>query len=83
MTWTANLAGTLKPRNHAALYTLADARGYMLELPEDVAGHLVWQHAGRLMLAAAENPTKAAIDTATKQLELALFVTYRQDMSES
>jgi hypothetical protein len=33
-------------------------------------------------MAAAEAPNDAAINNATKQLELALFVTGRQDMSE-
>jgi hypothetical protein len=35
----------------------------------------------KLLLATAENPKKAAIDAATKQLELALFLSGEQDMS--
>jgi hypothetical protein len=52
----------------------------MLELPEDMAGRQVWQHAGHLLLA-AEFPAKAAIEGATKQLDLALFLSFRLDMS--
>ena len=81
MPWTTSLDRTLKPRDHAALHTLADARAYMLELPEDMAGRQVWQHAGHLLLAAAESPAKAAIEGATKQLDLALFLSFRLDMS--
>jgi hypothetical protein len=81
MTWTASLARTLQPRDHAALHTLADARAYMLELPEEMAGRQVWQHAGKLLLAAADAPEKAAIAGATKQLDLALFLSFRLDMS--
>jgi ABC-type cobalamin transport system ATPase subunit len=82
MPWTTSLARTIKPRNHTALHTLAEARAYMLELPKDIADRPVWQHTGQLLLTAAETQTKPAIDDVTKQLELALFVTYRQDMSK-
>jgi hypothetical protein len=81
MTWSTSLARTLKPSHHAALHTLADARAYVLELPERVASHQAWQHAGQLLLAAAEAPTKAAIEDATRQIELALFTTGRQDIT--
>jgi hypothetical protein len=82
MNWTAILARPLKPRYHAALRTLADARSYILELPAPVARYQAWQQAGKLLMAAAEAPNDAAINNATTQLELALFVTGRQDMSE-
>jgi hypothetical protein len=83
MTWTASLARPLKPRDHDPLRTLADARDYMLGLPASVAEYEAWQHAGKLLLAAAENPTRAAIDDATRQIEMALFTTGRQDMPAS
>jgi hypothetical protein len=81
MTWTAALVHSLKPRDHDPLRTLADAREYMLGLPTSVAGYEAWQHAGKLLLAAAENPTKSAVDDATKQIEMALFMTGRQEMT--
>jgi IS5 family transposase len=83
MTWATSLARAIHPRDHAPLRTLADAAGYLLELPAGIAGYQAWQHAGQLLLAAAENPTRAAIDDATRQLELALFTTGQQNMSES
>jgi hypothetical protein len=82
MNWRAPLARPLKPRNHGALRTLADARSYILELPAPVARYQAWQHAGKLLMTAAEAPNDTAINNATRQLELALFVTGRQDMSE-
>jgi hypothetical protein len=81
MPWSESLARTLKPRDHAALRTLADARDYMLGLPASVAEYEAWQHAGKLLLAAAEAPGRATIDDATRQIELALFTTGRQDMT--
>jgi hypothetical protein len=75
MPWTDSLARTLKPRDHDPLRTLADVRAYVLDLPSRLAAHQAWQHAGELLLAAAENPTRAAIEDATRQIELALFVT--------
>jgi hypothetical protein len=82
MTWATSLARAIHPRDHAPLRTLADAGGYLLELPADITGYQAWQHAGQLLLAAAENPTQAAIDDAARQLELALFTTGRQDTSQ-
>jgi hypothetical protein len=82
MTWSATLARTVKPRDHAALRTLADARSYFLELPAGLARQQSWQQAGKLLLSAAEALNDAAINDATRQLELALFVTGRQDMAE-
>jgi hypothetical protein len=81
MPWTDSLARTIKPNHHAALHTLADARDYMLALPAPVADHQAWQYAGKLLLAAAEAPGRAAIEDMTRQIELALFTTGRQDMT--
>ena len=82
MSWTVRLARTLKPRDHAPLVTLADARAYMLGLPPSVAEWNAWQQASKLILAASEDSSEESIGAATDQLEVALFVTYRQDMSE-
>jgi len=77
MSWAALLAKPLKPRGHAELRTLANARDYMLKLPDEIASTQVWLRAGDFLLAAAAEPTEAAIDEVTVQLDLALFTTYR------
>jgi len=81
MIWDTRLAQPLKPRDHAELLTLADARAYMLALPEAIAQWQAWLRAAELLLAAAEHPTKAAIAAATDQVGRALFLTYREDMA--
>jgi hypothetical protein len=71
------LSHNLKPRDHAHLVTLEDARRYMLELPAELANRNVWQHAAVLAIEAGEQPTRAVLATLTAQLNLALFTTYR------
>jgi hypothetical protein len=73
------LARQLTPRDHAPLETLADASRYMLALPPDVAAWNAWQCAVALAIEVGEQPTSAAIETLTAQLDLALFTTYRLD----
>lgn len=80
MIWATPLARPLKPRGHAELRTLDDARTYMLELPEGIGGRQVWQQAIKLLLGAAKDPTKAAIADATGQVELAMFTSALTDM---
>jgi hypothetical protein len=53
---------------------------YLLGLTASVAGYEAWQYAGKLLLAAAEAPGRATIEDATRQIELALFTTGRQEM---
>lgn len=87
MSWDTPLARPLAPRDHAVLETLADARAYMLEMSQAIAGWgaisgwQAWTRVAELLLAAADDPTKAAIAAATQQLELAMFVTARTDLS--
>jgi hypothetical protein len=80
MSWTTPLARPLKPRDHAELRTLDDARTYMLGLPEGIGTRQAWQQAAALLLAAAEHPTKAAIGDATRQVELAMFTSALTDL---
>lgn len=80
MSWPAKLAKPLKPRGHAELRTLADARDYMLKLPDEIASRQVWLRAGDFLLEAAAKPTEDAIAEVTAQLDLALFTTYRLDV---
>jgi hypothetical protein len=82
MSWDTPLARPLKPKDHAELRTLDDARRFMLKLPDDVAAWNAWQHATKLLLEAAKSGSKSAIDEATDQIALALFTTYQQDMSK-
>lgn len=83
MKWTTPLARPLKPKDHAELRTLRDASDYATALPDDVAQWQVWQQAAKLLMAAAEDPSKAQIDAATDQVKLALFTTYRLDMTDA
>src|SRR4051812_37041766 len=83
MSWDTPLARPLKPKDHAELRTLEDARKYAVALPDHVAARRAWQHAAQLLLEAAEDPTDAAIAAATDQVNLALFLTYREDMTDA
>lgn len=80
MSWATPLARRLKPRDHVELRTLDNARTYMLELPGDIGARQAWQQAIKLLLMAAKDPTKAAIDEATRQVELAMFMSGMTDM---
>jgi hypothetical protein len=77
----AKLANPLEPRDHAELRTLADARDYMLKLPDAIAIWQAWLRAGELVLAAANYPTDDAIGAATDQLDRELFMTYGADLA--
>ena len=80
MSWSAKLAKPLKPRDHPELRTLADARDYMLKLPDAIAMWQAWLRAGDLLLLAAKYPTDDAIAEVTDQIDRALFLSYREDM---
>jgi hypothetical protein len=67
--------------SHPELRTLADARDYILKLPDAIAIWQAWLRAGELLLAAAKYPTDDAISAATDQLDRALFMTYRADLA--
>jgi len=72
------LSQTLTPKRHAPLVTLDDACRYILGLPPDVADTAAWRNAARVTLAALdEPPTESALRDITRQVELALFVSYR------
>lgn len=53
----------------------------MMALPEAVAGTNAWQHAARLAMAVRSDPEAGAIGELTAQLELALFLTFRSELS--
>jgi hypothetical protein len=53
----------------------------MLALPEHVQHANAWQHAARLAIAARQSPGPRAIAALTDQIELALFLHGRLDLS--
>jgi hypothetical protein len=76
------LTRPIKPINRTlALYTIDEACAYLISLPDRVAGMQAWECAADLAVKARENPTHAMLDDFTRQLELALFVTDRLDLT--
>ncbi|RAI44687.1 hypothetical protein [Rhodoplanes roseus] len=81
MPWTAPLSRPVRPRGRTPLRSLAEARAYLLTLPPAEAARPAWQTAAGLLITAAEAGTMAATEEATAQLERALFIGYRLDMT--
>jgi len=75
------LSRPVKPANYPPLATVEDAYAYMLSLSEQTARLNHWQHAARLCMAARERPSVLAIAELTDQLELALVLSFRLDLS--
>ena len=75
------LSRPIKPIDCPALTTLEGACEYMLALPKRVVGLTHWQQAARLWMAARERPSVRAIVELTEQLELALTLSFRLDVS--
>jgi hypothetical protein len=72
------LSQTLTPKQHDPLVTLADASRYILALPPEVADTPAWRNAARITLAALDvPPTESTLRDITRQIELALFVSFR------
>jgi hypothetical protein len=80
MAYSARFPKPLHPTDHEPLRTLADARAYILALPEGVAAQSAWQAAARLVMEAAAMPDTVTVGAAARQIERALFVTYRLDL---
>lgn len=68
--WRRKLSRPLIVLRGPTLRTLAEARAYILDLPEAEQHYSAWQAAARLMLEAAEGGDVMA---ATEQIHLALF----------
>lgn len=81
MTWSAHLARPLLTRDGRKLAALADARDFVLSLPDGMERRPVWQGTIRLLMEVAEDGDEDAIGAATHQLELALFTCYQIDLS--
>ena len=75
------LSRPVKPIDCPALTTLEGACEYMLALPKRVVVLTHWQQAARLWMAAHERPSVRAIADLTEQLELALTLSLRLDVS--
>jgi hypothetical protein len=82
MAYSVRLPKPLPVKDHEPLQTLADARVYILALPEAVASQSAWQAAARLLMEAAAEPDTVRIGAAARQIERALFVSYRLDLSK-
>jgi len=76
------LTRPIKPINrNLSLYTIDEACGYLISLPGEIARIHAFVSAADLTLKARENPTEATLDELTRQLELALFLTNRLDLT--
>src|SRR5689334_11155735 len=75
------LSRPIKPIDCPALTTLEGACEYMLALPKRVVLLTHWQQVARLWMAARERPSVRAIADLTEQLELALTLSLRLDVS--
>ncbi len=77
-----SLTRPIKPINGTrSLYTIDDACAYLISLPGQIAMMQAWELAADLALKARQNPTATALDDFTHQLELALFLTDRLDLT--
>jgi hypothetical protein len=65
----------LPTKDGTVLSTIGEASAYMVELPEQSAQNNCWQYAVKLILEQAD-PTRVGY-----QVELALFMDYRLDLS--
>ena len=81
MPWSRPLARPFRSRIGAVPRMLDDARTYLLELADTEAERPAWQSAAGLLVAAAESGTAEAIAAATDQIERAMLLSYRLDLS--
>ena len=76
------LTRPIKPINRTmALCTIDEACAYLISLPGQVARMRAWECAADLARKARASPSNAALEDFTRQLELALFVTDRLDLT--
>jgi hypothetical protein len=76
-----SLSRSIKPIDLPSLTNVKGVYEYMLGLPRHVALWPHWQHAAWLCTAAMERPTARAVAKLTDQLELALVMSSRLDLS--
>jgi hypothetical protein len=73
MPWTQRLAEPIALDNGEVLYTLRDARKFILALPEYDLRHAKWQTLAGSLLSAAHTGRADLIGIATEQLRQALL----------
>jgi hypothetical protein len=73
--WSAELSRTIVLKDGTTLYTLAQARAFILSGPEHFQQREAWQRAALLLMEAAEDAGR--IEEATRQIEFALFLEAR------
>ena len=69
--WNRPLARTVAVKGRPELRTLADARAYLLNLPEREQSEPRWQSVARRLFIACET---GDVEAVTEQLELALLM---------
>jgi hypothetical protein len=72
--WSTRLARPIDVIGGPTLRTLAEARAFMVAMPQGDQLRTAWQRAAELILAAANGGSVAAV---TRQVELALFMQAR------
>lgn len=77
--WSKALSFDLRDVRGTTLHSLDDARAYLLALPARDAEAVHWRYAVKLVLEAGEG--NGSIEAATRQMKLALFLSYRLDLS--
>ena len=70
-----SLTRPVTPIDHPPLRTLDDVSCYMVSLPKTRE----WETVANLVREARNEPTEAALDALTRQVELALFLDLRLD----
>jgi hypothetical protein len=75
--WDRRLAWPVTVRGGGPIATLADARAFILNLPDTTQHRIRWQHAANLLLKAADSESDADIERATLEIERALIVDAR------
>ena len=75
------LTRPIKPKDYTPLHTVNQVCGYVITLPNEIAGMQVWLRVATLALKARQHPTEATLNELTGYLELALFLTNRLDVT--
>jgi hypothetical protein len=70
-----SLTRPVTPNDHPPLHTLDDVYSYVASLPSTRR----WDTVAKLMLEARNEPSEAALDELTRQVEIALFLDHRLD----
>lgn len=74
------LTRPIKPTGHVPLLAVEEACNYLATLPGQITTMPLWIRVATLAVKIRNNPTEAALDAFTRQLELALFLTHRLDL---